>query len=517
MKSVSVAVLLSFIVTFPLALCSAQAGSPDSNPNSNAATVDALRAEVTRLRQELEDQRRSFDARLAQMEAKLGSISPAAAVVSVPATPGVVARATSELPAPATPAFASRLGQAAQSMNPDVSAIIDLNYHADDSKEGISHVLEGLPGFGHTHGGEEEHHHGPDGGFNMSHLELQFSAEIDPYFKGSAIAAISEDGAEMETAEMETTCLPGGLKLRGGKFFSDFGYINAQHSHAWDFVDRPLVYQLLLGGHGLNDKGLQLSWLAPTPFYLLAGIEAFQSGGESEMSFAYSGEDPLPRREGPRLLVGWLKCGPNLPGNHGLQFGVFGATGHHQEEHDGKSWDPTANGGAGDWVDGGDGNADHWLDGATTFWGADLVYKYNSSRPYGQGDLTLQGEYFARRKDLEMVGNDFAPALIGNSRVDNQDGYYVQAVYGFLPRWRAGLRWEQVGLINDSELPDGTSESFGSSYRVGPMVDWSLSEFSRLRLQLNYGEYETPDGRDGVTEVYLQWVVSLGAHGAHKF
>ncbi len=393
----------------------------------------------------------------------------------------------------------SGLQRSFQSFNPDVSAIVDLYYHADDSEEGISHILGEMSGFGHVHGDGEHHHHGPDEGFNLRHLELQFSAEADPYFKGSAIAAIDVDGAEMETAEIETTGLPWGLKLKGGKFFSDFGYINARHSHEWDFSDQPLIHKLCLGDHGLNEKGLQLSWLAPTPFYLLAGVEALQ--GENENMFAYSGEAPLPSHDGPRLGVGWLKIGPNLPGNHGLQFGFSGASGNHQEAHDGD----------------GDGTEDHWLDGDSTFWGADIVYKYNSPLAYGQGDLILQGEYFSRSRDLELVGHDLAPQLIGNSRVDDQDGYYVQAVYGFLPRWRGGLRWEQAGLTNDSELPDGARVSYGSSSRVGAMLDFTPSEFSRLRLQVNRGSYETAEGAEDVTEVYLQWMVSLGAHGSHKF
>jgi hypothetical protein len=49
------------------------------------------------------------------------------------------------------------------------------------------------------------------------------------------------------------------------------------------------------------------------------------------------------------------------------------------------------------------------------------------------------------------------------------------------------------------------------------MLDWSLSEFSRLRLQFNRGSYETEDGREDVNEIMLQWSVSLGAHGAHTF
>lgn len=388
---------------------------------------------------------------------------------------------------------------APKTFNPDISMIIDMNYHADDSPEGISHILEEMSGFGHTHSGEEEHRHGPDSGLNLRHLELQVSASVDPYFKGAAIAAIDLEGAEMEAAEMETTALPYGLKLKGGKFFSDFGYINAQHSHQWDFTDQPLIYKLCLGDHGLNDNGVQLSWLAPTPFYLLAGVEAFQ--GNNENMFAYNGEEPLPLHDGPRVGVAWLKASPDLPGYHALQFGAFGATGKHQEAHDGN----------------GDGVEDHWLDGDSSFWGGDVVYKYNAPYAYGERDFVAQAEYFSRRKDMKLVGHDLAPQLVGNSRIDEQDGYYVQANYGFMPRWRAGLRWEQVGLVNKSNLPDGSSDSPGASFRGGAMVDFTPSEFSRLRLQVNNGKYETADGRENVTEIYLQWIISLGAHGAHRF
>jgi len=403
--------------------------------------------------------------------------------------------------APGQPERSSGFQRSFQSFNPDISAIIDMYYYADNSEEGISHVLGEMAGFGHAHGhgGAEHHHHGPDEGFNLRHLELQFSADVDPYFKGSAIVAIDLESAEMETAEIETTGLPWGLKLRGGKFYSDFGYINAQHAHQWDFTDQPLIYKLCLGDHGLNDKGLQLSWLAPTPFYLLAGVEVFQ--GDNENMFAYHGEEPLPTHDGPRVGVGWMKIGPNLPGYHALQFGVFGATGKHQEEHDGNE----------------DGEHDHWLDGDSTFWGGDVVYKYNAPKPYGQGDFIVQAEYVSRKKDLKLVAHDLAPQFVGNSRVDEQDGYYVQAVYGFLPRWRAGVRWEQVGLTNKSKLPNGETESSDPSSRASVMLDFTPSEFSRIRLQANRGSYKTEEGTEDATEVYVQWMVSLGTHGAHKF
>ena len=46
------------------------------------------------------------------------------------------------------------------------------------------------------------------------------------------------------------------------------------------------------------------------------------------------------------------------------------------------------------------------------------------------------------------------------------------------------------------------------------MVDFSASEFSRLRLQFARDESR----RDAIdNQLWLQYVVSLGAHGAHSF
>jgi hypothetical protein len=45
------------------------------------------------------------------------------------------------------------------------------------------------------------------------------------------------------------------------------------------------------------------------------------------------------------------------------------------------------------------------------------------------------------------------------------------------------------------------------------MVDWSPSEFSRLRLQ-----YARDDSREDTDDqVYLQYIMTLGAHGAHQY
>ena len=46
------------------------------------------------------------------------------------------------------------------------------------------------------------------------------------------------------------------------------------------------------------------------------------------------------------------------------------------------------------------------------------------------------------------------------------------------------------------------------------MLDWSPSEFSRVRLQ--YSQAKTVAGITD-NEWFVQYILSLGAHGAHKY
>ena len=97
-----------------------------------------------------------------------------------------------------------------------------------------------------------------------------------------------------------------------------------------------------------------------------------------------------------------------------------------------------------------------------------------------------------------------------------QSGWYLQGVYQFMPRWRVGLRTEQL----DAGSPDfGPNAANFAASDYSPrkntlMLDFSPSEFSRFRVQ--FGQDKS---RAGVTDnqITLQYQMSLGAHGAHGF
>lgn len=382
--------------------------------------------------------------------------------------------------------------------NPDVSVIVDGFYQNASNKEGAASLLESINGF-NTANLINEEEAGIREGLNLREAEVYFSNNIDPYFYGYLTIAVKEDEAHIEEAVIQTTALPHGLELKVGRLLSNIGRLNSQHSHYWDFTDQPLVHLLMFGDHGINDTGVQLSYLAPTSYYLMGGVEAFE--GNNEKMFSYSGKSPLPDRSGPRVLVGWLKIAPNMASEKdALQFGASFGQGLHQEILDTND----------------DDISDRWLSGNNRFWGVDGVYKYDSKKAYGQGDWVVQAEYFAKQGDL-LVKKDDLTGLVSRHSKDEKDGYYLQATYGFMPNWQLGARWEQVGLTNKAKLPDGDTVSFDPSQRAALALTYRLSEFSYLRLQFENGKYETTAGSENVSQVFLQIQISMGKHGAHKF
>jgi hypothetical protein len=107
------------------------------------------------------------------------------------------------------------------------------------------------------------------------------------------------------------------------------------------------------------------------------------------------------------------------------------------------------------------------------------------------------------------------PAAVTDAYNARQSGWYAQAVYRFVPRWRAGVRYDQV---DTHELSAGANAALFDTggwtpRRASLMLDWSHSEFSRVRLQWTRDRSQPDTG----SEVRVQYIMSLGAHGAHAF
>ena len=209
--------------------------SPAIAQQSQSAELEALREEVRLMRTE-------YEARIAELEARLDAAETK----------------------PAQPVYSAETVSVARdsSFNPAIGVTFQgqaWSYQNDPD----DYMIPGFPLGGEAGPAPE--------GLSLAETEITVSANVDDKFTAMlTVPIVIEDGdvvVELEEAWVETLALPGGLALRMGRFFADIGYLNGKHFHSWDFADQPLAYQVFLGNQYIDD-GLQLRWLAPTDFYL---------------------------------------------------------------------------------------------------------------------------------------------------------------------------------------------------------------------------------------------------------
>jgi hypothetical protein len=427
--------------------------------------------EVAALRAELQAIRSDYDARVQALEARIRQLETANAAM---------ADAADALPAPQAPASAPATN--ASAFNPSISVVLGGSYTDARRDPGDWSIAGFAPA------GDEL---GPgDRSFNLGESELTLAASVDPYFSAQLTAAITgENEIEVEEAFVRTSALRDGFTAKLGRFFSGLGYLNEVHAHAWDFVDQPLAYQAMFGGQ-YTQNGVQLKWLAPTDLFLELGAET--GNGDSF---------PGTRR------------GRNGLNGATLFAHVGGDVGASASWRAGAAWQTTS-------ADERNALVDPLLDGFTgdaRTWIADAVYKW---APSPRRELKVQAEYLRRREDGVFTFDPLALAL--PVTYDNtQEGWYLQSVYQFAARWRAGLRYDRL----DSGLPryqpfEGGAIDFGpivsrQPERVSLMLDWNPSEFTRLRAQYDFDDARDEPERDRVLR--LQYLFGIGAHGVHKY
>jgi hypothetical protein len=335
-------------------------------------------------------------------------------------------------------------------------------------------------------------------GFSIQESELGFSADIDPQFRGVATLSLAPTGGlTAENAFVQATTLGNGFNLKFGRFFSGLGYLNDQHSHTWDFVDQPLVYRSFWGNQ-LTDDGIQLKWLAPTDTFI-------EIGGELGNGRSYPGSDP--QKNGSAAGVLFLHVGNDIGYSNSWR---LGASLHQTHESD---WTST---GVPDLLATPGGVTDAFSGNVRTS-GLDFVWKYAPGGNTTVTNFKFISEYF-RRTENGLLTYDTTGANTTDSYAVTQSGWYAQGVYQFMPNWRTGLRYDrlnpgvaQVGALNAANV---ISDYGYTPTRTTLMVDYSPSEFARLRLQ-----FAQDKSRQGLTDhqVFVQYIMSMGAHGAHQF
>jgi len=444
-----------------------------------------LRAQVREMKLDYEKRIDALERRLQQAEAAAGKAQVAAGKAESTASQAAIQ--------------ASNRPTGENAMNPGVSLILN-GIYSNLSQDPNGFRINGfVPTLGEV---------GPPArGLSLGESELAFAANIDHHFRGTLIASISPDNnsAAIEEGYIQTLSLSNGFTLKAGRFFSAVGYQNQIHAHAWDFADTPLASKVFLGNR-LAEDGVQLRWVAPTELYFDVGLELGRGrqfpggpdGGRNKNGFGSSNL--------------FTHAGGDVGASTAWQAGLsYLSTSPRDRSYN----DPDATGTT----------VSNSFSGRSRLWVLDGILKWAPNRNNTYTSFKLQAEYF-RRSENGSLRYDTAAASLGTQTggfTSRQSGWYLQGVYQFVPQWRVGYRYDRLnsgatslGAVDSGVLAaaDFPVLAHYTPTRHTLMADWNPSEFSRIRLQLARDQ-----SRLGATDhqVLLQYIMSLGAHGAHKF
>ena len=306
-------------------------------------------------------------------------------------------------------------------------------------------------------------------GLALEAVELQFSSDVDAYFRAEATIGIhakhEEEGAtehahgydvEPEEVFVETISLPY-VTVKAGKSFVNFGKYNAVHTHAQPFISKSQLQTKLIGEESLSQVGIGASFLAPLGWFSEVSLQAFQP--ENDELFVDS-------HHSPAYSVKWKnlwELSDDLTLESGLSAIKFHAHSHGSDVED-----------------------------ETSLMAADLTFKWKPSTGGKYNSFMWSTEFISKERSGSVVSKNSGVTTF--SRVQLSQRLFAQAQYEF------------IGF--------GKSEGENDINSYAALVAFNPTEFSSLRAQYE----QTHESNTAVDKkISLQLNVSIGAHPAHQY
>jgi hypothetical protein len=302
--------------------------------------------------------------------------------------------------------------------------------------------------------------------------------------------------------------------VEAGYFLTEFGLINPVHSHAWRWMDQPVINTRLFGPDGMRQTGMRVGWLAPLPWFSQFHIGIQNANGETMPSFlgaapgaghshAEEGEEATETAIGQRPFVERDVTGPEdlvylvrWENSWELSREITSKLGFSA------LFGPNASG----------------PDGRTIIYGADLKATWRPVRNFrGWPFLEWQTEVMRREYKADAFVSSGNGEEVNLPRKTLYDwGLYSQLLYGFAYRWSGGARVEYANGSGASVEGRHNDPFRDQRFRFSPLLAFKPTEFSRLRLQYNYDWADHLPGNNAHT-VWLGIEVLYGSHPAHKY
>lgn len=307
-------------------------------------------------------------------------------------------------------------------------------------------------------------------GFQFDEAEISLLSVVDPYWTfTSNIVFLPDHTIDAEEVWVRNTSLPS-IQLKLGQLRGTFGKHGLLHTHAFPFIQAPIVMGNTIGEEGFKDPGVEASWLTPLPWYseLTGGAyKAVDVDDDHPLDLGSTRHDNIP----------WLEHWKNqldLNDETTLELGQSILAGRGSDGH------------------------------RHAAYGADVTVRTVPARNTNRRGWILQGEYVQR---ASYAGGYHREA----------DGGYASFQYRWSQVWWAGIRGEQARRsFADFLVDDGGDPIDGKINRGSVNLAWTPSEFSFLRLEYSHakadrGIHPTDD------RIMVQMSYTIGFHPAHAY
>ena len=277
-------------------------------------------------------------------------------------------------------------------------------------------------------------------------FEFAFVSALDPYARAKVFLAVEEDrgrievfpgdleeeethGAHVGVEEgyVEWVALPGGLRLKVGRFSQQFGQLNRWHSHALHFQSRSLPHLAFIGEGALAQDGASVHWLLPTG----------ESGAyEATVELTRSRNEVLFGEAHSLSYLGHMNAFWQLSPSTDLDLGLSALFGDYQDV---------------------DGRYDNRL------FGAEMAFNWAPPQQSLYRGIVVRGGV--------MLSD---PEAVRGLRGESAWGIWSLAEIKLSQQWVAGGRYDWV------ENPEDPSES---AWLASPTLTYWQSEYVRLRAE----------------------------------
>src|SRR5436309_7644767 len=134
-------------------------------------------------------------------------------------------------------------------------------------------------------------------GLQFDEAEISLISVVDPYWTlVSNFVFLPDHTVDPEEVWARSTNIPG-IQLKLGKIRGTFGKHGLLHTHAFPFIQAPVIMANSIGEEGFKDAGLEAAWLTPLPWFaeLTGGVyEGIGVDDDHPLDFGSTRHDNVP-------------------------------------------------------------------------------------------------------------------------------------------------------------------------------------------------------------------------------